>query len=50
MRDFSVEEVGQMFFGDRTNVFEDRKEILVLGKAVKFRLIFQKFALKLIKI
>ena len=31
-------------------IFEGRNEILLLGKALKFRVIFQKYALKLIEI
>ena len=44
MQDFSVEGVQQMFGGP---IFEGRNEILVLGKTLKFRTIFQKYALKL---
>ena len=47
MQDFSVEGVHQMFWGP---ILEGRNEILLLGKALKLRVIFQKFALKLIKI
>ena len=31
-------------------IFEGKKGILILGKAIKFRVIFQKYALKLIKL
>ena len=44
MQGFSVEAVYQMFEGSMFN------EILVLGRALKFRVIFQKCALKLIKL
>ena len=47
MGDFSIEGVHQMFWG---TIFEGRNEILLLGKALKFGVIFQKYALKLIKI
>ena len=47
MPDFSVEGVHQMFGGP---IFESRNEILLLGKDVKFRGIFQKYAGKLIKL
>ena len=41
MQDFSVEEVHQKFAGP---IFEGRNEILLLGKALKFRIIFQEQA------
>ena len=47
MHDFSVEEVHQIFGGP---IFYGRNEILLLGRALKFRVIFQKYALTLIKI
>ena len=47
MQDFSVEGVHQMFGGQ---IFEGLNQILLLGKALKFRVIFQKYELKLIKI
>ena len=47
MQDFSVEGVRQMLRGA---IFRGWNEILLLGKALKFGVIFQKFALKLIKI
>ena len=47
MQDFSVEWVHQIFGGP---IFEGRNEILLLVKALKFGVIFQKYALKLIKI
>ena len=47
MQDFAAE-------GGRPNVwgsvFEGRNEILLLGKALNFKVILQKYALKLIKI
>ena len=46
MQDFSVEGVRQMFGGP---IFEGRNEILLLGKVLKFRVIFQKYVLKFIK-
>ena len=47
MLDFSVEGGRQMFDGP---FFEGRDKILILGKALKFVVIFQKFALKLLNI
>ena len=38
--------VHQMFWGP---IFDGRNEILLLGKALKFKIFFQKLALKLIK-
>ena len=46
MLDFSGEGVHQMFWGP---IFEGQNKILLLGKALKFRVIFQKYALKLKK-
>ena len=47
MQDFSVEDGPENVWGP---IFEGRNEILLLGKALKFRVNFQKCALKLIKI
>ena len=47
MQDFLVEGVHQMFWDP---IFEGRNEILLLGKALKFGVIFKKYALKLIKL
>ena len=47
MGDFSVDGVHQCLVGP---IFEGRTEILILGKALKFTLIFEKYELKLIKI
>ena len=47
MQDFPVEGVRQMF---GCPIFEGRNEILLWGKALKFGGIYQKYALKLIKI
>ena len=47
MQDFLVDGVKDM---RRAPIFEGRNEILLLGKALKFRVIFQRYALKLIKI
>ena len=47
VQDFSIEGVHQMYGGP---IFEGGNEILLLGKALKFRVIFQKYALKLIEI
>ena len=44
---FLGEGVHQLFGGP---IFGGRNEILILGKGVKFRVIFQKYALKLINI
>ena len=46
-RIFRLRGVHKMFGGGP--IFRGRKEILLLGKAVKFVVIFQKYALKLIK-
>ena len=46
MQDFSVEGVHIMFGGP---IFRGWNEILLLGKALKFGVIFQKYSLKLIK-
>ena len=43
------ERVHEMFGGGGPN-FDGRNEILLLSKALKFRVIFQKYALNLIKI
>ena len=49
MLDFSVEGAPKnVFWGGP--IFRGWNEILLLGKALKFGVIFQKFALKLIKI
>ena len=48
MQDFSVEGGPQNVSGGQ--IFRGWNEILLLGKALKFGLIFQKLALKLIKI
>ena len=47
MEYFSVEGVRQMFGGP---IFEGQNKILLFGKVLKFGVIFQKYALKLIKI
>ena len=47
MQDFSVEGGPQNVWGGP--IFRGRNEILLLGKALKFGVIFQKYALKLIK-
>ena len=47
MQDFTVEGVHKMFGGGP--IFRGWNEILLLGKALKFGVIFQKYALKLIK-
>ena len=47
MQDFSVEGVQKMLGG---TIFRGWNEILLLGKALKFGVIFQKFACKLIKL
>ena len=47
MQDLSVEGVHKMFGGGP--IFRGWNEILLLGKALKFGVIFQKYALKLIK-
>ena len=47
MQDFSVEGGPQNVWGGP--IFRGWNEILLLGKALKFRVIFQKFVLKLIK-
>ena len=47
MLDLSVEGVRQMFGGGP--IFRGWNEILLLGKALKFGVIFQKYELKLIK-
>ena len=47
MQEFSVEGVNQMGSGP---IFKGRIEILLSGRGLKFRVIFQKCALKLIKI
>ena len=46
MQDFSVEGVRKMLGGP---IFRGWNEILLLGKALKFGVIFKKYALKLIK-
>ena len=46
MQDYSVERVRQILAGP---IFEGLNEILLLGKALKFRVNFQKYALRLIK-
>ena len=48
MQDFSVEGGPQNVWGGP--IFRGWNEILLLGKALKFGVIFQKYALKLIKI
>ena len=48
MQDFSVEGVRQMF--GVGPIFRGWNEILLLGKALKFGVIFPKLALKLIEI
>ena len=48
MQDFSVEGGPPNVWGGP--MFEGRSDILLLGKALKFRVIFQKYGLKLIKI
>ena len=48
MQDFSVEGGPQNVWGGP--IFRGWNEILLLGKPLKFRIIFQKYALKLIKI
>ena len=48
MQDFSVEGVHKMF--GRGPIVRGWNEILLLGKALKFGVIFQKLALKLIKL
>ena len=48
MQDFSVEGGPPNVWGGP--IFRGWNEILLLGKALKFWVIFQKFALKLIKI
>ena len=45
---FSVERGPPNVWGVR--FFEGRNEILLLGKAIKFGVIFQKYGLKLIKL
>ena len=47
MQDFSVEGVHKMFGGGP--IFRGWNEILLLGKALTFGVIFQKYALNLIK-
>ena len=47
MQDFSVEGGPQNVWGGP--IFRGWNEILLLGKALKFEVIFQKYALKLIK-
>ena len=48
MQDFSVEGSSKGFWGGP--IFEGRNENLRFGKALQFGVIFQKYALKLIKI
>ena len=48
MQDFSVVGVRQMFGGGP--IFEGLNEISLLGKALKFGVIFQKYGLNLIKL
>ena len=48
MQDFSVEGGPQNVWGGP--IFRGCNEFLLLGKALKFGIIFQKYALKLIKI
>ena len=48
MQDFSVEGGPQNVWGV-SPIFRGLNEILLLGKALKFGVIFQKYALKLIK-
>ena len=47
LQDFLVEGAHQMFC--RGPLFDGQNEILLLGKALKFGVIFQKISLKLIK-
>ena len=48
-----MQDLGGPRWGGKTSVwesdFEGRKEILLLGKALKFRVIFQKYELKIIE-